>query len=46
MKLVTTYQISSIELDLNLINLIKFNFPNQDLIIDVYSFEKFNSDTN
>jgi hypothetical protein len=37
--MVTTYQISSEELDYNLINLIKSNFPNTDLFIDVYQAE-------
>jgi hypothetical protein len=44
--LVTTYQISSDELDLNLINLIKNNFPHQELFIDVYHAEDMKFEIN
>jgi hypothetical protein len=37
--MLTTYQLNSKELDNNLINLIKSNFPNQELFIDVYHSE-------
>ncbi|MGA2296192.1 MAG: hypothetical protein ABSG15_01430 [FCB group bacterium] len=42
--MLTTYQINSDELDNKLINLIKSNFPNQELFIDVYPLEELNMD--
>jgi len=42
----TTYQINSEELNINLIELIKSNFPNQELFIDVYPMEDIDLDIN
>lgn len=44
--MVTIYQISSDELDLSLINLIKVNFPHQELFIDVYNAEDLKFEIN
>jgi hypothetical protein len=44
--LVTTYQINTNDLDFNLINLIKSNFPNQELVIDVYPTESIDFEIN
>ena len=45
--MVTTYQINSENLDVTLINMIKSNFPNQEVFIDVYNSDeiKLNIDT-
>lgn len=40
--MITTYQINSDDLDCNLVSLIKSNFPNQELFIDVYSSDELN----
>jgi hypothetical protein len=42
--MVTTYQINSENLDVNLINMIKSNFPNQDVFIDVYNDDEIKMD--
>jgi hypothetical protein len=42
--MLTTFQINSSELDLNLLNLIKASFPNQELFIDVYPIENLVAD--
>ena len=42
--MLTTYQLRSDELDINLINSIKANFPDQELFIDIYHSENLNLD--
>ena len=42
--MLTTYQIKSTDLDLKVINSIKSNFPDEDIIIDVYPMTDINSD--
>lgn len=44
--MVTTYQINSENLDVTLINMIKSNFPNQEVFIDVYNADEINTNYN
>ncbi|MCX7736611.1 MAG: hypothetical protein N2319_07840 [Candidatus Kapabacteria bacterium] len=37
--MITTFQVNSGELDDKLIDIIKSNFPNQEIVIDVYPLE-------
>jgi len=41
--LLTTYQMKSNDLDSKVIESIKSNFPNEDIVIDVYPASEFNS---